>query len=296
MKRVPALIVSGWLGSGKTTLVGHLLDYARAHGKKLAIVSNEFGDTGIDRALLDAGQDGFVELDGGCVCCKLSDALPETLEAILTQVEPDWLVLETSGVALPGEILIQFWRPPIRDMVTDELVAVAVDVARYAELREDHTFAQQLDAADLILLNKVDLVDDATLREAEAGLTETTGGRPMVRCLFSRVEPGILFPDVGAPLRADRRDETAELHAHTHDRFSTRELSFPDVYEPADIIARVQAFGAVRAKGFVRTPAGIKVIQGVGNRITLDELRVEPPESLIGKVVLISREAGHEHH
>ena len=80
---IPALIVSGYLGSGKTTLVGHLLREAQAEGVRLAIISNEFGDTGIDRALLDAGEDGFVELDGGCVCCRLSDVLGETLEAIL---------------------------------------------------------------------------------------------------------------------------------------------------------------------------------------------------------------------
>ena len=90
---VPALIVSGFLGAGKTTLVQHLLEQAQAEGVRLAIVSNEFGDTGIDRALLDAGEEGFVELDGGCVCCRLSDALSETLEALLTQVRPDRLVL-----------------------------------------------------------------------------------------------------------------------------------------------------------------------------------------------------------
>ena len=80
---VPALIISGFLGSGKTTLVSRLLDAARRDGVRLAIISNEFGDTGIDRALLDAGQEGFVELDGGCVCCRLSDALSDTVEMIV---------------------------------------------------------------------------------------------------------------------------------------------------------------------------------------------------------------------
>ena len=70
---VPVTILTGFLGAGKTTLVQHLLEEAQAEGVRLAIVSNEFGDTGIDRALLDAGEEGFVELDGGCVCCRLSD-------------------------------------------------------------------------------------------------------------------------------------------------------------------------------------------------------------------------------
>ena len=128
---IPALIVSGFLGAGKTTTVQQLLKQAQRDGVRLAIVSNEFGDTGIDRALLDAGEEGFVELDGGCVCCRLSDALSETLENLLTTVKPDRLVLETSGVALPGEIVIQFWREPLDALISDEVVAVVVDCLLY---------------------------------------------------------------------------------------------------------------------------------------------------------------------
>ena len=115
---IPALVVSGFLGSGKTTLVRRLLDQARADGVRLAIVSNEFGDVGIDKALLEAGSGGIVELDGGCVCCRLSDALGETLQMLLGTSSFDRLVIETSGVALPGEMLVQFWRPPIDALIT----------------------------------------------------------------------------------------------------------------------------------------------------------------------------------
>jgi cobalamin biosynthesis protein CobW len=132
---VPALIVAGWLGSGKTTLVEHLLEEAQATGVRLAIISNEFGDTGIDRALLDAGEEGFVELDGGCVCCRLSDALSETVEQIVRAVRPDRVVLECSGVALPGEVLIQFWRPPLDALVSEEVAVVLVDAERAAAER-----------------------------------------------------------------------------------------------------------------------------------------------------------------
>ena len=99
---VPALVVSGFLGAGKTTLVRHLLEEAQAQGVRIAVVSNEFGELGIDQALLgnQAGQ-SYVELEGGCVCCKLSDELVTTLQRIREEVHPDRIVVETSGVALP---------------------------------------------------------------------------------------------------------------------------------------------------------------------------------------------------
>ncbi|MCA9569571.1 MAG: GTP-binding protein [Myxococcales bacterium] len=295
MRAVPALIVGGYLGSGKTTLVSHLLAHAHREGVKLAIVSNEFGDTGIDRALLDAGEEGFVELDGGCVCCRLSDTLSETLEAILTTAKPDRLVLETSGVALPGEVVVQFWRPPLRQLVTDEVVVVVVDAER-AGGELDETFLEQVEAADLVLLNKCDLVDEAGLDAAEARLDALSGGQPLIRTTQCEVDPELLYPPDPEGLRQRRRDPDATPHAHTHEAFNTTELAFPDV-TPADrILAEVAAMGAVRAKGFVRTPEGVRVLQGVGQRIQLSVPPNPVDPALVGRVVVIHRVAGAVAH
>jgi G3E family GTPase len=294
---IPALIVGGFLGSGKTTLVAHLLARAQAEGVRLAIVSNEFGDTGIDRALLDAGQDGFVELDGGCVCCRLSDVLSETLEQILLEVRPDRLVLETSGVALPGEVVVQFWRPPLRELVRDEVVVIVVDAARLAEDPElDETFFEQIEAADLLLLNKCDLVPEHQLDAAEARLREMSGGQPVIRTVHAEVDPGLLYPPDPDGVRTTRRDPDAQPRPHSHQSFDTTELRWEGVVEPSEALARVAATGAIRAKGFVRTPDGVRVLQGVGPRIQLTEPRVPPPEALIGRVVVIHRVEGHVHH
>lgn len=285
---IPALIVSGFLGAGKTTTVQHLLAEAQREGVRVAIVSNEFGDTGIDRALLDAGEEGFVELDGGCVCCRLSDALSETLEALIAQVQPDRLVLECSGVALPGEILIQFWRPPLSDLIGDEVVAVVVDAeATLGGLPSDETFTEQLDAADIVVLNKCDLVDDDGLVAAEAALTEATGGQPVLRAVRGQLDPALLFPP--DPERAERRDPNAEMHAHTHEHFGTHELSFSGVVTEAEVLERVAAEQALRAKGFVRTEAGVMVVQGVGARIEVTPAVRDVGEDLLGRVVVIRR-------
>lgn len=287
---IPALIVSGFLGSGKTTLVSHLLREAQQEGVRLAIISNEFGDTGIDKALLDTGEEGFVELDGGCVCCRLSDALGETLEMILTQVRPDRLVLETSGVALPGDILIQFWRPPVSDLVQDEVVVVVVDAAHLADLdTPDATFLEQIEAADLLLLNKCDLVDDVTATVAEARLRDMSGGQPVLRAVRAQVDPRLLFPPDLEGARRARRDPTAAPHPHVHEQFTTRELQFDDGVSREAVLAQIAAEGAIRAKGFVRTPEGLQVVQGVGPRIEMTPPDRPIQEDLVGKVVIIHR-------
>lgn len=293
LRAVPTLIVAGYLGSGKTTLVAHLLRAAQTEGVRLAIVSNEFGDTGIDRALLDAGEDGLVELDGGCVCCRLSDVLSSTLETLIHRVKPDRLILECSGVALPGEIVIQFWRPPLDALVSDEVVVVVVDAESTASDAEpDGTWSEQLEAADLVILNKVDRVDEAGLARARARVDAVTSGRPVITASWGQVDPALLFPPDPEGLRRKRRDPTAEIHAHEHERFGTRELRFDGVTGESEVLARVAILDAIRAKGFVRTPNGIRVVQGVGDRIVLSDPVRPVPEHLVGIVVVIHREDG----
>ena len=94
-RRVPALVLSGFLGSGKTTLVKRLLEDAKENGIRVALISNELGELGIDRALLGQGGETYVELEGGCVCCELSDDLLETLVDLRREVDPDRFVIET---------------------------------------------------------------------------------------------------------------------------------------------------------------------------------------------------------
>lgn len=294
---IPALIVSGYLGSGKTTLVGHLLVQAQREGVRLAIISNEFGDTGIDRALLDAGEEGFVELDGGCVCCRLSDALGETLEMILTSVKPDRLVLETSGVALPGEVLVQFWRPPVDALISEEVVVVLADAERLSTGTEtDATFVEQVEAADLLLLNKCDLVDDAGRAHARAQLDALSGGQPIFDTIRAEVPPDLLFPPDPEGDRRRRRDPDATTHPHAHEQFNTTELAFEGVVDGDAVLAEVSGYGAIRAKGFVRLASGVHVLQGVGPRIELVPPDRPVPEGLVGRVVLIHKEAGVVHH
>ena len=284
-----ALILSGFLGAGKTTLVGAALKQAQQAGVRLAIVSNEFGDTGIDRALLDAGQDGLVELDGGCVCCKLSDALDETLLGLLDRARPDCLIVETSGVALPGEILLHFWRPPLSERIQTVRCAVVVDAVRAQALATDETFLDQIEAADLLLVSKIDLVDDAVRAETHALLARATHGKPIVDVRFGEVALSTLFSDASEPITPRTAGPHDEPHDHDHAQFVSRVVSFPGVVVAAEVVDALRALGALRVKGFVQTAAGPKLIQGVADRFTVEAPPVPPPDHLLGTLVVIDR-------
>lgn len=291
MKRIPALVVSGFLGSGKTTLVRHLLADARRTGARVAVISNEFGDLGIDAALLSDVRDDYVELTGGCVCCKLSDVLVETLEMLRERAQPDRIVIETSGVALPFETQLQLWRDPVREWIADDVAVVVVNAEQLAAERDlDDTFTQQVSSADLLLLNQIDRVPSAALPALESELRKWEPDAPLFATVHAQVSSELLFlPDL-AHVRARRREAGGVGSAtHHHARFTAEELVLPAGLASAEVVAQLRELGALRAKGFVATREGLRLVQGVGARIELAHAPVAPPPELVGRVVVIRR-------
>lgn len=290
-RRIPALLVSGFLGSGKTTLVRHLLRDAQARGLRLAIVSNEFGAVGIDRALLGGSDETFVELGGGCVCCQLSDELVVTLEELRAKIDPDRIVIETSGVALPYDVQLHFWRQPLARWIGEDVTAVVVNAEQLAAARElDDTFEDQVSSADLLLLNKIDLVPEAALPGLEARLRALEPDAPILRTRHAEVSPDVLFtPAPGERTRAVASEDHA--HDHVHESFASEVLALAPGLGSREVAARVRAAGALRAKGFVATAEGLRLVQGVGPRVELVEPEFAPPPELVGQVVLIRKSA-----
>lgn len=291
--KTPILVVSGFLGSGKTTLVRQLLEEAQREGVRLAIVSNEFGALGIDRALLGSGRARTVELEGGCVCCELSGEMVDALEALRAEVAPDRIVIETSGVALPYDVQLSLWRPPVANWAGDDMAAVLVNAEQLRDWNAApaaavgrETFEQQVSAADLLILNQIDRVAKTELPELEACLREIEPEVPIVRAQYAQVDPRLLLPPELAGAAPRRRARAAA--AHHHEAFDSDVVTFPEPVEAEALVAELRARGALRAKGFVRTEAGLQLVQGVGRRIELQPVSGPAPGS-IGRVVLIRR-------
>ncbi len=299
---IPALVVSGFLGAGKTTLVRHLLQDAQAQGIRLAVVSNEFGALGIDQALLGDQVAGshYVELEGGCVCCKLSDAFVTTLQRIWEDVRPDRVVVETSGVALPFDTLLNFWREPVSAWVGACVSVVMVNAEQVAAGRDlEGTFEQQVSSADVLVLNKIDLIDAGQREPVQARVQHLAEGTPIVQSVNAHVSTLALFPPDPGGL-SNRVRNQSKHESHTHEAFESEECVVEDGIKPDALIHRIQSRQALRAKGFVRTSDGLRLVQGVGPRVDLIEPAIHPPDHLLGRLVLIrkspARGAVHEKH
>ncbi len=288
---VPALVVSGFLGAGKTTLVKHVLDDARRQGLRVAVVSNEFGALGIDRALLqEEGGPGYAELEGGCVCCQLSEELLNTLQKLWETVHPDRIIVETSGVALPFETLMTFWREPVSRWVGESLAVVVVNVEQLAEGRDlEDTFEQQVSSADLLILNKMDLISEPMVHRLEPILHNIAPGTPVLRSIQGQIDSRILFPPSPEQPGVARRSQKPVLKPHTHQEFESREVSIPTNIPPDQLIERIKHLQALRVKGIVATSEGLRLVQGVGPRIDLVPPPPNIPAEIIGRIVAIHR-------
>ena len=302
LARVPCTIVTGFLGAGKTTLIRHVL--ANAQGRRLAVIVNEFGDVGIDGEILkgcgDAAcpEDNIVELANGCLCCTVADEFVPALDTILAR-SPEHIVIETSGLALPKPLVQAFHWPAIKSRVTVDGVVAVVDGAALAEGRVaadlaalarqrgadaalDHddpieeVFEDQIACADLVVLNKRDLIDAGGLDTAVAAVARALPRAvKVVPVSDGKVDPGALL-GLGVATEndiANRRTHHDDEADHDHDEFESFVVPLPEVADPAALAARVAdvaaAEGVLRIKGFASVPGKPMrlLVQAVGPRV-----------------------------
>lgn len=302
--KIPATVVTGFLGAGKTTLVRHVL--ANAGGRRIAVIVNEFGSLGIDGDTLRScgipgcADEDIVELANGCLCCTVADDFVPAMEALLDRAQPpEHIVIETSGLALPKPLLKAFGWPAIRSRVTvDGVVAVvdgpAVMAGRFADDPEavarqraddqslDHdnplaeVYEDQINAADLVVLNKTDLLDEREVTRLRAEIAAASG-RPakVVPAHEGRLDLAVLL-GLGAAAEADldsrKSHHDAEDGEHEHDDFTSFVVPVPELASPEALVDRLRAVvrdhDVLRVKGYVAVrgkPMRLEV-QGVGER------------------------------
>jgi mono/diheme cytochrome c family protein len=202
------------------------------------------------------------------------------------------VIIETSGVALPYDTQLHFWRDPIRGWIEDDVAVVVVNAEQVRDGRDlGGTFADQLSSADLIVLNKLDLVAEREVPAIEARLREIEPDAPILHAVQADVDPELLFPPDPEGLRTRRAARAAAAPPHGHEHFEARELAVEPGIRPAELVARLLREGALRAKGFAATSEGVRLVQGVGARIALEPPAEPPPPGLVGRVVVIRRAA-----
>ena len=307
LAKTPVTIITGFLGAGKTTLVRHIL--ANAGGRRLALIINEFGDVGVDGDLVQGCEEtvcpreSIIELSNGCICCTVADDFVPAVTALLArEPKPDHIVIETSGLALPKPLVKAFDWPDLRTRLTVDGVIAVVDAAAVAEGRFaddpervaaqraadpslDHdnpleeVYEDQLLCADLVLLNKADLVSGERLDALRA---EIAGALPRAVKIASARE-GAIDPDILLGVKAAAEDDLAARPSHhdaegehDHDDFDTFVVTIPPTVEPEALIARLmratEAHDILRIKGFVAIEGKPMrmLVQGVGKRFRRD--------------------------
>ena len=302
--RVPCTIVTGFLGAGKTTLIRHVL--GNAGGRRLAVIVNEFGDVGIDGEILKGcgnaacPEDNIVELANGCLCCTVADEFVPALDAILARDGVEHIVIETSGLALPKPLVQAFHWPAIKSRVTVDGVVVVVDGAALASGRVaddldalarqraadsalahddpvEEVFDDQIACADLVVLNKRDLIDAAGIAKAQAVIAGVLPRSVKVITVADGKVDQALLLGLGVGTEddiANRRTRHDNEPEHDHDDFDSFVVPVGEITDPSALAARVTAlagnFDVLRVKGFAAV-AGKPLrllVQAVGPRVT----------------------------
>ena len=317
--KIPATVITGFLGAGKTTMIRHMLSNAK--GKRIALIINEFGDLGVDGDILKGcgdetcTEDDIMELSNGCICCTVAEDFIPTLEKLLAREDkPDHIVIETSGLALPQPLVRAFNWPEIKTRVTvDGVVTVvdgravedgrfahnvdAVDAQRAADENLDHEtplselFDDQVACADMIVVNKADLLGDGGDALSERLKSDARSGVQVVKSTMGALPVDVLLGQgIGAENDLEARHEVHHHHHHhddddhhdddhhhhddhDHDEFESFVLEMGEIDDPKAFAERladvISAHDILRLKGFasVKDKPMRLTIQAVGPRI-----------------------------
>lgn len=302
--KIPVTIITGFLGSGKTTLIRNLIQ--NANGRRLAIIVNEFGEMGIDGEILKScctNEEDILELSNGCLCCTVQDEFLPTMIKLMERKDTiDHIIIETSGLALPKPLLHAFNWPELKPQITVDAVITIVDavgqatgeicnrervqVQRLADDSLDHEtpieelFEDQLSCADLVVMTKMDLIEEAKLEEVKIIIANKI--RPNVKMVFA--SNGVIATDILLGINAAAENDLEGRHSHhEEDHASGMEHEHDDhidsvvvdidaTHTPESLIAALKIliteYEIYRIKGFINIenkPMRM-VLQGVSNR------------------------------
>ncbi len=303
--KIPTTIVTGFLGAGKTSLIKHVME--NAGDRRIALLINEFGDVGVDGAILKSCSNescpeaAIIELPNGCICCTVADDFLPAMEKILAMENGfDHIIIETSGLALPKPLVKAFDWPEIRSRLTvdgviavvdtpavfagdfvEDVVAIDKQKAEIGLLEHDNPLAEvyedQLLCADMIILNKTDQIAADNIAKVKADIEkEIKRGVPIIEADHGRISPDILL-GIKAAAEADIANRISHHDTeeeHDHEDFESFVLELPELEDVQilhnKIVTIAELYDVLRVKGFIRISGKPLryLVQAVGRRVS----------------------------
>ncbi len=263
--KTPITIITGYLGSGKTSLIRHILDNA---DRRFAVVMNEFGELGIDGKTIKGKNIDIIELSGGCVCCSMSGEFAQAVDEIVA-LQPDHIIIETTGVVDP-EALIYDVLENMPQLKLDSVVCV-VDSYAAANYGIGHTARSQIEMADILLVNKADLIDKDKILEIQEQLEKINSTAAKIRTIKCRTEPGLIFGMYTEKIAKHGKHDTEDVKTFV---FATERKTDKVKFE--NFLREMK--GVVRAKGFVVLEDSSYLFNYVNGRFDFEKFPAEKTE------------------
>jgi len=298
-KPIPVTIIGGFLGAGKTTLLNHIL--SENHGLRAAVLVNDFGSINIDAKLVVGIDNETINLANGCICCNIRDDLVGACLGILQRPDPpDYLIIETSGVSNPLQIANTFLMPELQQILALDSILCVVDSEQFFDIpSESADLARlQVEASDIVILNKSDLVDGNRLELLKSQIREISPGSRMLEANHGKVPLSLIFGMEGGareknfPSVFNKRPDHAPHHGFvTWHWTSERPLSLPKLRAAFELLPE----SVYRAKGLVyleEVPEYRVLLQKVGKRSKLRDLGKWGEESPRTEIVMIGTSGG----